>query len=86
MRPSLATMPAVLLPVIRAQGSARRRELDTLSGDLRADVASLRADVGEVRREQRAEMTAVRTEVAAVRSDLHALAERVARIGGAFTG
>ena len=64
----VGAMLAVLVPVIRAQGSALRRELDTLRGDIRADVASLRADV------------------AAVRAGLHALAERVARIEGAFTG
>ena len=76
---TVAAVLAVLLPVIRSQGSALRRELDTLRGDLRADVASLRADIGEVRREQRADM-------AAMRADLHALAERVARIEGAFSG
>ena len=75
---TVAALLAVLLPVIRAQGSALRRELDMLRGDIRTDVASLRAEVGEVRREQRAEM-------AAVRADLHALAEPVARIEGAFT-
>ena len=75
---TVAAVLVVLLPVIRAQGSAPRRELDSLRGDIRADVASLRADVGEVRREQRADM-------AALRADLHALAERVARIEGAFT-
>ena len=75
---TVAALLAVLLPVIRAQGSNLRREitgqganlrreLDTLRGDLRADVASLRADVGEVRR------------------DLHALSDRVARIEGALT-
>ena len=76
---TVAAVLVVLLPVIRAQGAAQRRELDTLRGDIRADVALLRADVAEVRREQRADM-------AAVRADLHALAERVARIEGAFSG
>ena len=76
---TVAALLTVLLPVIRAQGSNLRRqiegqgtnlrrELDTLRGDLRADVAALRADVGEVRR------------------DLHALSDRVARIEGAMTG
>ena len=76
---TVAALLTVLLPVIRAQGSNLRRqiegqgtnlrrELDTLRGVLRADVAALRADVGEVRR------------------DLHALSDRVARIEGAMTG
>ena len=62
-------MLAVLLPVIRAQGPPWRSEVDTLRGDLRADVASsLRAD---------------RNDRGAYRGVRAALAERVAWIVGA---
>ena len=50
---TVAALLAVLLPVIRAQGSNLRRELNTLRGDLRSDMASLRVEVGEVRRDLR---------------------------------
>ena len=46
---AVGTVAAVLLPVIRAQGSALCAASWTrCAGDLRADVASLRADVDEV--------------------------------------
>lgn len=41
---TVATLLAVLLPVVRSQGSALRRELHTLLGDIRTDVVSLRVD------------------------------------------
>ena len=75
---TVAALLAVLLPVIRAQGStcatrsrgkARTYAVNwtRYAGTCAPDVASLRADVGEVRR------------------DLHALSDRVSRIEGALT-
>ena len=68
---TVAALLAVLLPVIRAQGAALRREID----HLRREMDHLRNDVGEVR-----------TDVGEVRRDLHALSDRVARIEGAMSG
>ena len=52
---TVAAMLAVLVPVIRAQGAALRREIDTL-----------RADVAEVRRDLHTEATAIRAVVHAL--------------------
>ena len=42
---------AVLVPLIRAQGTALRREIEGQGASLRREIDTLRADVGEVRRD-----------------------------------
>ena len=72
---TVATLLAVLLPVMVTQGRILRWEIDQVRGDVdrvRGDVASLDA-----------RLTA---EVAEVRRDLHGLSDRVARIEGALAG
>ena len=44
-------MLAVLVPLIRAQGAALRREIEGQGASFRREVDTLRADVGEVRRD-----------------------------------
>ena len=48
---AVAAMLAVLVPVIRAQGAALRREIEGQGESLRREIDTLRSDVGEVRRD-----------------------------------
>ncbi len=45
-----APAPAVLVPLIRAQGAGLRREIEGQGASLRREIDTLRTDVGEVRR------------------------------------
>ena len=48
---AVAAILAVLVPVIRAQGAALRREIEGQGASLRREIDTLRADVGEARRD-----------------------------------
>ena len=48
---AVAAMLAVLVPVIRGQGAALRREIEGQGTSLRREIDTLRADVAEVRRD-----------------------------------
>ena len=48
---AVATVQAVLVPLIRAQGTALRREIEGQGASLRREIDTLRVDVGEVRRD-----------------------------------
>lgn len=76
---TVAAMLAVLLPVIRSQGSTLRREIEGQGASLGREIDTLRTDLGR-------ELDTLRSDVAEVRRDLHALSDRVARIEGAMSG
>ncbi|MDE0055951.1 MAG: hypothetical protein OXT64_17085 [Gammaproteobacteria bacterium] len=48
---AVAAMLAVLVPVIRGQGAALRREIEGQGTSLRREIDTLRGDVAEVRRD-----------------------------------
>jgi len=98
---AVAAMLAVLVPVIRGQAVALRREIEGQGTSLRRAIqeqgTSLRRAIkGQGNSLHRAiegrgeslsrEIDTLRGDVAEVRRDLHVLSDRVARIEGALTG
>ena len=76
---TVAAMLAVLVPVIRAQGAALRREIEGQGTSLRCEIEGQGESL-------RREIDTLRVDVGEVRRDLHVLSDRVARIEGALTG
>jgi len=76
---AVAAMLAVLVPVIRGQGAALRREIEGQGTSLRREIEGQGTSL-------RREIDTLRGDVAEVRRDLHVLSDRVARIEGALTG
>ena len=87
---AVAAMLAVLVPVIRGQGAALRREIEGQGTSLRREIeehgTSLRREIEGQGTSLRREIDTLRADVAEVRRDLHVLSDRVARIEGALTG
>jgi chromosome segregation ATPase len=90
---AVATMLAVLLPVIRAQGTSLRREITAQGESLRREIdaqakkideqgESLRREISEQGVGLRREIDALRGDVAELRRDVHDLSDRVSRIEG----
>ena len=86
---AVATMLAVLLPVIRAQGTSLRREIiaqgekidaqgEALRREIDAQGASLRREIDSLR----GDMAEIRQDVAELRRDVHDLSDRVSRVEG----
>ena len=78
---SVAAMLAVLVPVILVQGKSLRREIDAQGTALRREIDSLRREIDSLR----TDVSDVRADMAALRTDVHAVSDRVARIEGAMT-
>ena len=98
---TVAALLAVLLPVIRAQGSNLRRQIEAQGDDLRREIEkqgeslhreiegqgeTLRRELDTLRGDLRADVASMRADMGEVRRDLHALSDRVARIEGTLTG
>ena len=92
---TVVALLGVLLPVFRAQGKNRRREIDSQGENLRAAITaqgenlrdaitaqgdSLRRELDTLRGDLRADVASLRADVGEVRRDLRNLGERVARI------
>ncbi len=76
---AVAALLAVLVPVIRGQGAALRREIEGQGTSLRREIEGQGTSLSR-------EIDTLRADVAEVRRDLHVLSDRVARIEGALTG
>ena len=75
----VAAMLVVLVPVIRAQGAALRREIEGQGTSLRREIEGQGESL-------RREIDTLRVDVGEVRRDLHVLSDRVARIEGMLAG
>ena len=80
----VATMLAVLLPVIRAQGTALRREIDAQGTSLRSEIealgTSLRSEIAAQGQVIEAQGTSLRREIDALRGDMTELRGDVAEL------
>ena len=87
---TVAALLAVLLPVIRVQGSNLRREIEKQGESLHREIEgqgeTLRRELDTLRGDLRADVASLRADVGEVRRDLHALSDRVARIEGTLSG